>query len=244
VNISDIGTRKLQREKYDPKRWELSRRLCRFLLRTIGFSVLVRIDKVEGMENLPRTGPAVLIFNHIAFVDPVMLVHVMPRDIVPLAKKEVFRIPGVGIFPKLWGVIPVSREGFDRQAIQAALGVLEAGEILLVAPEGTRNSQLQQAKEGVSYLAGRSGAPVVPIAIEGTTGFPSLPFLKRWRQPGVRVKVGKPFRYKAEFRRANREQLRIMADEAMYILAAMLPQERRGVYAKLQDATQETIEWL
>ena len=65
------------------------------------------------------------------------------------------------------------REEFDRRAIQGALEVLQAGEIILVAPEAHRGPALQQAKEGIAYLATRSNAPVVPVAIDGTEGFPS-----------------------------------------------------------------------
>lgn len=231
------------RSGYDHSRGRLRRRFCRIMLRTIGFKLLSRIDRVDGLENIPDSGPAILMMNHIGFIDPVMLVHVVPRDIVPLAKVEVFKIPGWGIFPWLWGVIPVKREGVDRRAIQAALRVLAAGEIVLVAPEGTRNPQLQRGKEGAAYLASRSGAPIVPVAIEGTTGFPSLPIFPRWRKPGVQVRFGRAFRYISELHRAGGDQLRLMADEAMFILAAMLPEERRGVYADLSSSTQDTIEW-
>ena len=64
-----------------------------------------------------------------------------------------------------------------------------------------------------------------------------------WKKSGARVRFGKPFRYRPEIKRPNREQLRQMTDEAMYILAAMLPEDRRGVYGDLAQATQDTIEW-
>ena len=122
------------------------------------------------------------------------------------------------------------------------MGVLEAGEIILLAPEGTRNPQLEEAKEGVAYFASRSGAPVVPVTIEGTPGFPSLPIKKRWLEPGVYLRFHQPFKYRAGLERAGREKLRQMTDEAMYILASKLPKNRRGVYADLSHATRSTIE--
>jgi 1-acyl-sn-glycerol-3-phosphate acyltransferase len=230
--------------EYDHSRGEFKRSICRYLLRTIGFKFLARIDLVEGITNVPKSGSAILMMNHIGFIDPVMMVHVVPRDIIPLAKAEVYKIPGWGIFPWLWGVIPVKREGVDRRAIQSALQVLDAGEIILVAPEGTRNAQMQHAKEGAAYLASRSGAPIIPVAIEGTTGFPSLPILPRWKEPGVHVRFGKPFKFRTKFNRAGRDQLRLMADEAMYILAAMLPENLRGYYNDFSKVSQESIEWL
>ena len=227
--------------RYNHARWERRRRILRFLIRVIGFNFLVRLERVEGIENVPAHGPAILMINHIAFVDPIVVLHLLPRNIVPMAKIEVYNYPLVGIFPRLWGVIPVRREEVDRRAIQGALDVLRAGEIILVAPEATRSPRLQQGKEGVAYLANRSGAPIVPVAIEGTEGFPSLPWLKRWRGPGVHVRFGQPFQYRVVEGKQMRGQLRLMTDEAMYLLAAMLPERRRGVYSDLTQATQDTL---
>lgn len=230
--------------RYVHSDFETRRRLCRFLLRTIGFTVLVNLEQVNGLENIPPEGPAILMMNHNGFVDPIMLVHAVPRDIVPLAKVEAYDYPVVGIFPRLWGVIPVQRDGVDRHAVQIALEVLRAGEIILVAPEGTRGPALQHPREGAVYLASRSGAPIIPIAIENSEGFPSLPILPRWRGPGATITVGQPFRVRPTYRRARSEQLTQLAEEAMYVVAAMLPPERRGVYADLSKATQNMIEML
>lgn len=238
------GSKQLNR--YNHAKWATRRRFLRFLLRTLGFTILAKIDKVEGLENIPQEGPGILMINHIAFIDPIVVLHVMHRNIVPLAKSEVYEYPVIGIFPKLWGVIPVQREGFDRQAVQQVLGVLRAGEIVLVAPEGTRShdGQLAQGKEGIAYLASRSDAPIIPVAIDGTIGFPAIRFTAAWRNPGARVTFGKPFRYHSSLKRASRDQLRQMTDEAMYLLAELLPEHRRGVYADLSQAKHETIEWV
>ena len=226
---------------YDHERYEARRRLCRFLIRTIGFTLLVKLDHAAGVENVPASGPAILMINHISYVDPFVAMHVLPRNIVPMAKIEVYNYPVVGIFPRIYGVIPVQREEFDRRAIKGALEVLSAGEIILVAPEAHRGPELRQAKEGVAYLATRANAPVVPVALDGTIGFPSFPLSPRWRGPGASVRFGKPFRFITSGQRAGREELRRMADEAMYILAAMLPEYRRGFYADLSRTTRDTI---
>jgi 1-acyl-sn-glycerol-3-phosphate acyltransferase len=229
---------------YDHSRFESRRRLMRFLLRTIGFTLLVKVDHVEGIEKVPAKGPAILMINHINFVDPFIVLHVMTRNIVPMAKIEVYSYPIVGIFPRIYGVIPVQREEIDRRAVQGALDVLRAGEIILVAPEAHRGPQLRRGKEGIAYLATRAAVPIVPVAIDGTVGFPSFRLSSRWREPGANVCFGDPFRFKNTGQRAGRDMLRIMTDEAMYILATMLPEYRRGVYADLSLATQETIEWI
>ena len=230
--------------RYDHARLEPKRRFLRFLMKWIGFTTLAKLDKVEGLENVPAAGPAILMINHIAFIDPLVVMHVLPRNIVPLAKIEVYNYPVIGIFPHLWEVIPVRRDEVDRRAVQQVLEVLSAGEIVLVAPEGTRSPQLGRDKEGVAYLASRSGAPVIPVAVDGTPGFPALRFTRPWKGPGASVKFGQPFRFRSELGRASQEKLRQMTDEAMYVLAALLPAHRRGDYADLTQATQETIEWL
>lgn len=245
MNIFDkthrLSFQYMTKNKYDHSFWDRRRRFCRFLLRTLAFTLLVRLDNVEGLENIPAQGPAIILMNHIAFVDPIVLIYVVPRFIVPMAKIEVYDYPVIGIFPRIWGVISVRREEVDRRAIQGALDVLNAGEIILVAPEGTRNTTLQRGKEGFAYLASRSGAPVIPAAVDGTIGYPALRFSQRWNQGGVNVKFGTPIYYRDEFNNAGREQLRKMADEVMYKLAALLPEQRRGVYSDLSRSTMETI---
>lgn len=244
MTVESIQRQDALLRRYNHADWEKRRRFCRFLLRTIGFTLLAKIHRVEGLENFPSQGPAILMINHIAFIDPIVVLHVVPRNIVPLAKIEVYDYPVVGIFPRLWGVIPVRREEVDRRAVQQVMDVLRAGEVVLVAPEGTRNPSLTRGKEGVAYLGVRSGAPIIPVAIDGTIGFPALRFTKAWKQPGAVVKFGNPFRFRSAQKHPDRQELRKMTDEAMYILAEMLPPHRRGVYSDVSNATQDTIEWL
>ena len=230
-------------QDYNHANWITRRRILRFLLKTIAFPFLVKLDRVEGINNIPTKGPAILYFNHIAFVDPIILVYIVPRDIVPLAKIEVYDYPIIGIFPKIWGVIPVRREEVDRRAVRQALAVLQAEEILLLAPEGTRHPQMSQAKVGLAYLAVKTSAPLVPVAIEGTKGFPAFRLSNRWRQDGGIVRFGKPFHFRSDIGRVDHQMLRKMADEAMYILAAMLPEHLRGYYSNLSLATDNYIQW-
>ncbi len=228
---------------YDHKRYEWRRKLCRFLLHQIAFRFLAKVDRIVGLENLPPDGPGIVMINHIAFVDPLVVLANLPRNVVPLAKIEAFHYPVIGIFPKIWAAIPVMREGFDREAIKQALRVLEAGELLLMAPEGTRNPSLRDAREGVAYLGSKSGAPIIPVVVTGTDGFPTLS-RTRWRGEGAFIQVGSPFRFVPRSKRLDRQMLKQMTDEAMYVLARMLPDIRRGEYSNLSAATTEMIEFL
>ncbi len=243
--VDKLDRNPLYRKSYQHAHWEGRRRLLRWLLKTIGFTLFAKLDHVEGLEYIPQQGPAILMINHIAFIDPIVVLHVVPRNIIPLAKIEVYGYPIVGIFPRLWGVIPVRREEVDRRAVQQVLEVLGKGEIVLVAPEGTRANHLSQARQGIAYLSSRSGAPIIPVAVEGTIGFPALRFVSAaWKTPGAVVRFGRPFRFRQELGRPDRDQLRQMTDEAMYILASMLPVNRRGYYADLTKASEDTVEWL
>jgi 1-acyl-sn-glycerol-3-phosphate acyltransferase len=245
VELENAKHNRLYASRYSHHSWEVRRRVLRWLLKNFAFKLLAKLNRVEGLENVPSQGPAILMINHIAFIDPIVVLHVMPRNIVPLAKIEVYNYPLIGIIPRLWGVIPVRREEVDRRAVQQVLEVLHAGEIVLVAPEGTRAPQLSQGKEGIAYLASHANVPIVPVAIDGTKGFPALRFFSAaWQKPGAVVRFGRPFRYLPGFKRPDRQQLRKMTDEAMYILASMLPPIRRGYYSDLSKATQDTIEWV
>jgi len=228
---------------YNHQKFEWRRKLCRFLLHQIAFRFLAKIDRIEGLENVPAEGPGIVMINHIAFVDPLVVLANLPRNVVPLAKIEAFHYPVIGIFPKIWAAIPVMREGFDREAIKKALRVLEAGELLLMAPEGTRNPSLRDAREGVAYIGSKSGAPIIPVVVTGTEGFPSIS-PSRWRGEGAHIQVGSPFRFLPKSKRLNRQMLKQMTDESMYVLARMLPEERRGEYSDLSAATENMIEFL
>ena len=230
-------------EEYDHQSLEKVRWKLRWILKYIGFGFLAKYEGAEGLENFPTEGPAIVMINHIALIDPVVVLGAMPRNVVPLAKIEVYRYPVIGIFPKLWEVIPVRRQEFDRKAIRQALRVLEAGECILMAPEGTRSPALQTGKEGVAYLGVKSGAPIIPVAVTGSKGFPTFNPL-RWLRPGASVKVGRAFRFRTGDGRPDREALRLMTDEAMYVLSGLLPENHRGVYSDLSRATTKTIEFV
>jgi len=229
---------------YDPAHWQTRRKILRLALRVVGFPLMARIEHVEGVENIPSDGRLIMMFNHIGFIDPIAIMHVSPRDPVPMMKAEALAYPVIGHLPRWWGVVPIWRGEVDLLAIRQSLAVLNAEEILLIAPEGTRGTALQQGKLGMAYLAARAQAPVLPVAVENTEGSPTYPFSRRWRDTGASIRFGKPFRFNVTARNPNRQLLRKMTDEAMYILAAMLPPHRRGVYADLTQATQETLTWL
>lgn len=192
--------------------------------------------RTEGIENIPREGPVILALNHIAWTDiPLMSLRV-PRITHYMAKIELFNVFLLGGVMRKAGAFPVRRGEGDRESLRNAERLLAQGEILVVFPEGhrSRTGRLQAGHPGTAYIALRSGAPVVPVAIFGTQhtlkGLRYGPFA-----PRVTVRYGKPVRFEGLDGRRNRETLARAADQIMRGIAAQLPEEYRGPYADLNS---------
>ncbi len=129
--------------------------------------LLVRLQ-IEGADNLPRKGPAILVVNHVDIVDPPVLVISTRRHIFFMAKEELFSVPVFGGLMRTAGTISVRRKAVDRQALRAALNVLERGGVLGLFPEGTRSKtdELLPFKKGGFIMAIKAQAPIVPVAVQ------------------------------------------------------------------------------
>lgn len=147
---------------------------------------------VEGAQHVPAQGPVLLAGNHSGILDGPLVFFVSPRPAGLLTKAEVFVGPWARACGWL-GLIPVHRGQADRAALQAGLAQLACGGVLGVFPEGTRGSGgFDEITDGLAYLALRSGAPVVPIAVLGTgAALPRGRALPKLRAP-VRVVFGPP----------------------------------------------------
>jgi 1-acyl-sn-glycerol-3-phosphate acyltransferase len=221
----------------------MTQRFFLWLLR-LAARLLLRV-KVVGWENLPEGEAAILMVNHIHFLDPFVTAAAMPRPMTAMSKIENFSIPVFGLIFKLYGAIPVRRGTVDRQALKQVLKELKKDDaLLLVAPEGTRspNRALQNAHNGLAYIAHHSKAAIVPLAITGTADFDH--HWKRLRRTPVQLKLGRPFYLRANSRRLERQALHAMTSEAMYQLAAVLPPDHRGLYSDLEQATKNHVYFL
>jgi 1-acyl-sn-glycerol-3-phosphate acyltransferase len=124
--------------------------------------------RVQGAENLPRSGPVILVANHRSNVDPVLLAAAVRRPVVFMAKAELFVVP-LGWLLRSLGQFPVRRGGIDRQALGRTRAVLAAGGVLGLFPEGTRGAgDFSSMHEGLAWVLLRERCPVVPVAIFGT----------------------------------------------------------------------------
>jgi 1-acyl-sn-glycerol-3-phosphate acyltransferase len=203
--------------------------------------LLCRIDASE-LERVPRQGPLILVGNHINFLEvPVVYTHLQPRPLAVLVKAQSRAHPFLGLFFKIFGgrnAIPLRIGEADRQALQRGMAALEAGQILAVAPEGTRSGdgRLQRGYPGVVLLALHCGARILPMACHGSERFwHNLP---RLRRTDFIIRVGHPFYLEAGSARVTHEVRQHMTDEIMYQMAALLPPAYRGMYADLDAATE------
>jgi 1-acyl-sn-glycerol-3-phosphate acyltransferase len=206
----------------------LGQRIINAILRP-AVELLLDYD-VEGQENLPREGPVVVIMNHTNFVDVVLPAMFLPRDVVMLSKVENFRVPVLRVFVRVYGSLPVRRGEADLRAMRLSLTALKKGQVLVIAPEGTRSEdgRLQPARKGAALVAAQAGVPVVPFVMYGHQNLARN--LQRLRRTPLHIRVGKPFRF-VTTRRPRRDELQAMTEEAMARLAALLPPEYRGVCA-------------
>ncbi len=196
----------------------------------------------EGIENVPRTGPAILASNHLSFSDHFFAPLPLPRKVVFLAKSEYFTGRGIkGLMSKAFfhgvGQLPIDRTGgaASERALRTGLRVLAAGELLGIYPEGTRtpDGRLYRGKTGVARLALEGRVPVIPTAMIGGFEFQPpgriAPRLKI--RPGVRF--GKPLDFSRYYGlEQDRIVLRAMTDEIMYELMKLSGQEYVDEYAQ------------
>ena len=219
------------------------RGLIRGLIRLLAFRVVARA-RFEGIGNVPRRGPLILIVNHSNAFDPILVMGALTeRFAIPLSKRENLRHPLYGWLLRLYAPIPLRRDTVDRQALAAALRLLQGGGALIMAPEGTRSPALRRGRTGLAYLALKSGASILPVGISGMQHWPGI---FRGRRARVMIRFGAPFRVSTSAMcrpgLSRRALLRQITDESMYQLARLLEPALRGEYAKLAQATTDTLE--
>ena len=141
--------------------------LTKAILRLI-YKILFPVQ-VTGFDNIPSKGPVIICSNHISWWDPPLLGSIIHRKVYAMAKEELFKYFLFGKIIRYMGAFPVKREVADRRALKEALKVLSEGSVLILFPEGTRSKigKVQKPLPGRGFIALKSKAPVVPVAIKG-----------------------------------------------------------------------------
>ena len=214
-----------------PARWFV------YIFIKVLLSMVCRVDAHE-LSKVPARGPLIAISNHTGSLEvPLLFTWLYPRPVTGWAKVETWDNYLMGWLFDMWGAIPVRRGEADMFALRTALEKLHKGYILGVAPEGTRNKtgKLLRAHPGAVTLALRSRAPILPIVHWG--GEKLKANLKQLHRTDFSMRVGKPFMLNINGERITREQRQQAADEMMYQIAALLPEEYRGEYSDMSKAT-------
>lgn len=204
---------------------------------------------IEGVENIPRRGPALVAFNHIAFLDPLASAYVIDKaKRIPryLAKNELFEDKKIAWILRGAKQIPVRRGTADApMALDAAFDALKRGEVIVIFPEGTITDDPDlnpmEGKTGIARLAIDSEVPVIPAALWGTANIWPKGYAKRWRpRQDIAVRVGEPMSFAG--RSDAPEEWHRVANEVMAEISLLLasirpavPDRRRAKKAVARD---------
>jgi 1-acyl-sn-glycerol-3-phosphate acyltransferase len=191
----------------------------------------------EGMENIPQSGPLMIVINHLGDADAPAILSTLPFPPDALAKIELFDIPILGKLMDWYGVIWLHRGRADTRALRSALDGFEQGRIIIIAPEGRYSvtGTLEEGSGGAAFLAHKSGVAILPIAVTDTENENVYGHMKKFRRAQVRVKVGKMFKLAGQAESTTLSASKDRQDavtqgtrQIMQALASLLPEKYRG----------------
>jgi 1-acyl-sn-glycerol-3-phosphate acyltransferase len=207
--------------------YKLVRTIVRFFMH-----IIARVE-VHGLENMPEAN-FILAVNHLGRLDTAVLLYAVDRPdiILPIAEKYRHH-PLFGLLGRSMNAVWLNRFEADYAALREILKRMEQGGLMVIAPEGTRSKTeaLQEGKMGAAFLAGKSGYPVLPVALTGTEDRLVLQNLKHFRRSRILAVTGKPFHIRIPNGRGREQAMREATEEIMCRIAALLPETYRGFYA-------------
>jgi len=187
--------------------------------------------RVFHPERVPMTGPVILASNHLSFLDPPLVGAGLHRGINYMARKTLFRYPGIGALLRSWSAVPVDRDGGSAAGLKEILDRLKRGGAIIMFPEGTRspNGRLQPGRSGIGLAIIKSDAPVIPVRVFGT--FEAYGKGVKFPRPHrIQVKYGKAMLFaelRTEARKCSKDRLKQIyqqvADELMAEIAKLQP---------------------
>jgi 1-acyl-sn-glycerol-3-phosphate acyltransferase len=206
------------------------------------FKILTRIIcriHDESLAKVPQEGPLIIATNHTNILEvPLVYVALQPRPIGGFSAAKRWKVWWSRWLLNVTGAIPIHRGEADINAIRRGLDWLKKGNILIIAPEGTRSydGQLQRGHPGIVLLAMRTSAPILPVVFYGHEGFEEN--LKHLRRTDFYFVVGEIFYLKTRGEKFTQNIRQRITDEIMYKMAALLPPENRGRYSDMDKATE------
>jgi len=208
------------------------RNFLRWLIRSI-MNLIAKV-KIHGYENLPQSGAFVIATNHLGILDSALLFYALDRwDVFIMVAEKWEKNPLFRFLSKYFNLIFIDRFNPDLKALRKIIKLMEAGNILVIAPEGTRSrsATMAEGKPGVSYLAAKLNRPVVPVGLAGTEDKVIIDNLKHFRRSHIFVAAGEHFMLPPLPVKDRDAALKQSTDEIMCHIAALVPEKYRGVYS-------------
>lgn len=145
--------------------------------------------RVRGRENVPEKGPCIIVANHVSFLDAIVLGHTLPMRVNYFAKDNLLDIFLFSRILDYLGAIPLERDEPSSMSLRAGLKALRKKKALVVFPEGTRSRTGKRLppKPGIGFLHAKSGAPLIPVLIDGTQR--AMPVGAHYIRPGARITI-------------------------------------------------------
>ena len=210
-------------------------RIVAYVLFRVIFSLFTH-QHVQGKENVPEHGPVVVVANHLSYADQYLLITAIKREMIFMAKEDLFRNRVMRFLIEAFGAIPVRRGAMNWGALKQVHQVLDDGLAMFMFPEGSRskNAQLQSAFSGSALIALHNHAPVLPVGISGMEVAEKGFLWVMFHRPRVAVNIGRPFYLSTPQGKSDKKQLKDLSDDIMEHIAELLPPEYRGYYANRQ----------
>jgi len=206
------------------------RRLLRAVIGTLTH-IFMRIftrTTVTGLHNIPRTGPAILVGNHVAMMEVVLMGIFTPRMVEIIGAGDLPLDPRYARMAHTWGFIPINRGTMDRKAMNTALDILKQGGLIGLFPEGgIWETTRKQAHPGAAWLSNKAQVPVIPMGFGGTFG--SLQQLLKLKRPRLTMNIGTPImpvQTNVEGK-SRKDALQDSAEHIMARIADLVPQEEK-----------------
>jgi len=198
------------------------------------FRLLARIT-VYGVEHIPEVPSFIAVSNHIGRLDAGLVYYLLDRrDIIMMVAEKYRQQWWSRLLVWIFDGIYIDRFNADLNALREVFRRLKKGGVMVVAPEGTRSKtvSLQEGKDGASFMAARSGLPIMPVGLIGTEDCVVVERLKHFKRLEITMWIGSPFVLPPLQPKNREEQLHRYTDEMMCHIAALLPLPYRGVYAE------------